>query len=327
VFIDIDSIPYGSDFRDHIQEVLRRSDVFLAVIGRDWLGEHADGGRRIDEPKDVVRAEVETALQLGLPLIPLLVDGAHMPAAEALPDSIAPLHFLNAATIATGRDFHVHMDRLIASIDTLLAKKHGKAPPPAAATSPRAPGGERLQHLALGLAPAAGVVALPFVAALGVLTPPWPPAAAPLTAIVCALAVLIVHRLSDDAALRLVRLIMIVAGAVALLAGAGYAAGASLYAYQPPKADRLSAKGFECTKDALLVYKDKCPALGPDELAGAEYNAGYLWTPGSIGEVTAGLGVLWFGGFIALGVLAGGFLVLHQRSAPPARAGPQRPTA
>ena len=38
VFMDVDKIPFGIDFRHHIQEVLRDADVLLAVVGTRWLG-------------------------------------------------------------------------------------------------------------------------------------------------------------------------------------------------------------------------------------------------------------------------------------------------
>ena len=49
VFMDIDKIPFGVDFRSHIREILLRSDVLIAVIGRDWLGRNAAGGIRMQE--------------------------------------------------------------------------------------------------------------------------------------------------------------------------------------------------------------------------------------------------------------------------------------
>jgi hypothetical protein len=51
VFMDIDSIPFGEDFRTHIDSAVGRCDLFLAVIGPKWAGE-ADAHQRIDNPKD-----------------------------------------------------------------------------------------------------------------------------------------------------------------------------------------------------------------------------------------------------------------------------------
>ena len=78
VFRDIDSIPVGIDFRDHIGSVLRQSDLLVAIIGPRWLGATRGGRARIDDPTDLVRVEVETALAMDLPIIPILVGNARM---------------------------------------------------------------------------------------------------------------------------------------------------------------------------------------------------------------------------------------------------------
>jgi hypothetical protein len=117
VFMDVDSIPIGIDFRTHIDETLQQADVVLAVIGRNWLGQDAVGAVRMSEKTDAVRVEVETALRNKIRIIPVLVDGAKMPASSELPVEFGDFAFLNAAEVATGRDFRSHMDRLIGAID------------------------------------------------------------------------------------------------------------------------------------------------------------------------------------------------------------------
>lgn len=127
VFMDIDEIPFGIDFREHIAEVLSTCDAVVVVIGPRWFGGEAP--RRIDEPTDPVRIEVQTALERRVPVIPVLVDGAIMPTAEQLPQPLQNLAFRNACEVATGRDFHAHVDRLIRSMDRFLL-------PPGAASEP-----------------------------------------------------------------------------------------------------------------------------------------------------------------------------------------------
>jgi tetratricopeptide (TPR) repeat protein len=123
IFMDIDNIPFGMDFRKNIAEALAKHELMLAVIGPDWLGATPSGSARIHDETDPVRIEVETALQRGLPTIPVLVGGASMPKAEELPDSLKGLTFHNAAEVSSGRDFHAHMDRLIRSMDAALKSK------------------------------------------------------------------------------------------------------------------------------------------------------------------------------------------------------------
>jgi len=143
VFMDVDSIPIGIDFRNHIQETLLRSDVLIAVIGANWLGRDAAGAVRINEKTDPVRVEIETALGRKTPIIPVLVDGATMPASSELPAELGNFVFLNAAEVATGRDFRTHMDRVIGAIDRAVAPDSALAPSdraPAAATGREGPG-------------------------------------------------------------------------------------------------------------------------------------------------------------------------------------------
>jgi hypothetical protein len=122
IFMDIDSIPLGIDFRQQIQEAVSKNDILLALIGPKWIGAKKAGTSRIADDKDPIRIEIETALNQGIPLIPVLVGGATMPKSSALPDSVQKLCFLNAAEVDDGRDFHQHVDRLIRAMDRLLTE-------------------------------------------------------------------------------------------------------------------------------------------------------------------------------------------------------------
>jgi hypothetical protein len=80
--------------------------VVLAVIGTRWAGE-TDSHRRIDEARDFVRIEIESALRRDIPLIPVLVDHARMPDDASLASSLAELAFRNAIEMEQGCDFRV----------------------------------------------------------------------------------------------------------------------------------------------------------------------------------------------------------------------------
>ena len=117
VFLDVASTRYGADFPQQINERLIHSDVVLVVIGPKWLEAGEAGQRRIDQPRDFVRLEVETALSGKVPkLIPVLVGSTPMPKAGTLPESIRKLAELNACRIDTGADFALHVDRLIEDV-------------------------------------------------------------------------------------------------------------------------------------------------------------------------------------------------------------------
>jgi len=138
IFIDIDSIPLGTDFREYIDGSVKQCDVLLAVIGEHWLEAKGRGvartsKRRLDDPADSVRIEIESALKRGIPVVPVLVGTAAMPADEDLPEGLKKLAFLNAAEIRPGRDFRAQVERLI--------KFLGSLPEAASAVKVRPPGG------------------------------------------------------------------------------------------------------------------------------------------------------------------------------------------
>ena len=127
VFFDVDSVPLGVDFPEYIESVLSHCDVFLAVIGPDWAGQ-INTGRRIDNPEDWVRIEIEAALKQGLPVIPVLIDHTRMPSEADLPPSLVRLARRNAVRVDQGQDFHVHVDRLIRGIEFHLGRVPSAAP-------------------------------------------------------------------------------------------------------------------------------------------------------------------------------------------------------
>lgn len=113
VFIDVDSIEPGLDFTEVIDDALTKCQVLLVLIGNRWIGAvDPAGGRRLDDPHDYVRFEVEKALFRGIRVIPLLVEGAIMPGLDELPPGIGGLARRNAMEISHGR-FNSDVDRLV----------------------------------------------------------------------------------------------------------------------------------------------------------------------------------------------------------------------
>jgi len=108
LFMDVDNIPAGVDFVEYLQSQVAACDVFLAIIGPNWLdSKDDDGRRRFDNPDDYVAIEIAAALARKIRVIPVLVDGARTPKADKLPDSVKPLVRRNAVEIRNtqfGRD-------------------------------------------------------------------------------------------------------------------------------------------------------------------------------------------------------------------------------
>ncbi|MDF0674742.1 MAG: toll/interleukin-1 receptor domain-containing protein [Nitrospira sp.] len=114
IFQDVDSIPFGVDFRKYLDEQVGKCDVFLAVIGPGWVeAKNSEGQARLEDPKDHVRIEIEWALKRKIPVIPVLVRDAKIPAAERLPAAIQDLSYRNGIEVRPDPDFHRDLDRLI----------------------------------------------------------------------------------------------------------------------------------------------------------------------------------------------------------------------
>jgi hypothetical protein len=120
VFRDVDSIPPGTDFVKILDEAVTRAGVVLALIGRDWFTTaDAEGKRRIDDPGDFVRIELEAAFRRGVVVIPVLVDGARMPPPTALPESLARLSRIQAIELSDER-WEYDLGRLITRLEQVV---------------------------------------------------------------------------------------------------------------------------------------------------------------------------------------------------------------
>ena len=118
VFQDVEAIPPGVDFRQHLQAQLENCRVVLVVIGSDWVtATDEQGNPRLDQEQDWVRLEVEVALRRKIPLIPLLVDNSKMPSQNELPESIREFAFQNGLAIRPNPDFENDLNRLIQSLE------------------------------------------------------------------------------------------------------------------------------------------------------------------------------------------------------------------
>ncbi len=123
VFKDVDSIPYGDDFRRVLEREVASCDVVLVIMGTGWANAaDSEGKRRLNDPNDFVRIEVETGLRLpNVVVIPVLVQGARMPVPADLPDGILreQMPFLNAPAVRDDPDFHTDMNRLVTRLRSI----------------------------------------------------------------------------------------------------------------------------------------------------------------------------------------------------------------
>jgi DivIVA domain-containing protein len=123
IFMDVDSLELGFDFEEAIDRWLARCSVMLVVIGEKWLNcAGSDGQRRLENPDDFVRLEVEAALaREGVRVIPVLVDGASAPSSLNLPDSMASLGRRNGINMSH-EGFGADFGRLLKTLETAVTR-------------------------------------------------------------------------------------------------------------------------------------------------------------------------------------------------------------
>jgi hypothetical protein len=117
LFLDVERQEAGENYKVAIRSALERSDVLLAVIGLKWVGiADEQGRRRLDDSADLVRWEIEFALDSRVRVIPILVQNAKMPKSQDLPESLRTLCDRNAIAIRPDPDFRRDIDRLVSAL-------------------------------------------------------------------------------------------------------------------------------------------------------------------------------------------------------------------
>ena len=128
VFRDINDIEPGTPWEESIDEALGSCEVFVLLIGPRWLNAtDEEGNRRLDNPQDRHRREIETAVARKIRMFVALMEDAHMPSRKQLPanaDRLQKVPSLHALRIAD-HAFDYGIAELISSIDT--AVEHARA--------------------------------------------------------------------------------------------------------------------------------------------------------------------------------------------------------
>jgi hypothetical protein len=136
VFMDIDSIDPGLNFGEVVTGTLASCDVVLAIIGRQWLTViDAHGRRRLEDPADLVRVELRTALDRDVYVIPVLVQGVVMPGVDQLPEELAALARRNALEMSATH-WNYDLERLVAALQKLPLLTAPAVPPSRGETAP-----------------------------------------------------------------------------------------------------------------------------------------------------------------------------------------------
>lgn len=136
VFIDVDNIEPGLDFVKVLSDRVGACDALVAIIGDDWLSicDH-EQRRRLDDPHDFVRIEIEAALERDIRVIPVLVNGARMPRSEELPDALKALARRQAIEISHTR-FDSDAERLTRALERALQAQQAPEAPGSSTVMP-----------------------------------------------------------------------------------------------------------------------------------------------------------------------------------------------
>ncbi|MGH8798494.1 MAG: toll/interleukin-1 receptor domain-containing protein, partial [Caldimonas sp.] len=149
VFRDHESIVAGEDFAEAIRRAIATSTVVLVIVGPRWLAAASDAGtRRLDDPADFVRLEIELAFANDVAVVPVLVEGATMPAAAALPPTLAEFARCQAVELSETR-WRYDADRLIQTLQARFAIESGQ--PALTGATAGAALSERVARLAVDL--------------------------------------------------------------------------------------------------------------------------------------------------------------------------------
>jgi hypothetical protein len=105
--------PLGAEFVNVLNAEGAKCDVLLAVFGPHWVDARDEvGRRRLDNDHDFVRIEIAAALKRGIPVIPILLEGTHLPKPNRLPDNLKGLARRQALDVRH-TSFHADMDKLL----------------------------------------------------------------------------------------------------------------------------------------------------------------------------------------------------------------------
>jgi hypothetical protein len=124
VFMDIDSVPLGIDFVEHVREQISACAAVIVMIGKRWSTvKDRRRRRRLDDEDDLVRAEIRAALQQKIPVIPIVVQNAEMPTAGDLPDDIRPLARRNGIHLRPDQ-WKEGVERLLKELSKAMGEPH-----------------------------------------------------------------------------------------------------------------------------------------------------------------------------------------------------------
>jgi hypothetical protein len=134
LFLDNQSIPPGASYAAEIRRVLESIRVLLVLIGPAWLVEDPESPGRllIERDDDWVGREIRRAIERGIPVVPVLMDGSALPDPVVLPRDLQPLVLHQSVEVRhhhLGEDVNRLADYLATLISGIAVKRDRKRRP------------------------------------------------------------------------------------------------------------------------------------------------------------------------------------------------------
>ncbi|WDE07133.1 toll/interleukin-1 receptor domain-containing protein [Thalassomonas viridans] len=119
IVIDVRSEFTGENIRTKILQDLKAAKILLVVIHPDWI----EGIPQLHHEDNYIKLEIEAAIELGLRIIPVLLEGAEMPGKEVLPDSLFTVADTGAFAITASEAYDQAVNRLALTLKAHLPGK------------------------------------------------------------------------------------------------------------------------------------------------------------------------------------------------------------
>jgi len=103
IFLDAHSIPLGQDYREYLDSSVARANFMCVVIGPEWVSTLQN---RLNDPKDYVRWEIESAFRLRIPVSPILIEDTKLPTETQIPESLHQIIVSQGLRIRIGSELY-----------------------------------------------------------------------------------------------------------------------------------------------------------------------------------------------------------------------------
>jgi hypothetical protein len=156
--------------------------------------------------------------------------------------------------------------------------------------------------------------AVPYVAYVAKIAPPWPPGIMLLTSLTELICIIVTFQFLRPKGRRVINRVLAVTVILLLLTSFAYLATFSTFTYVTPHTGERWVKGFVCRSDVLRLYPDECPLVGLDALRGAQWTAENIWREWSVDVMEVIISSLWLISFILLTGAISSFIVFQTKT-------------